>query len=303
MLKYRIMKGRNLKEDIMIKNSHCEDEKITCHPELVSGSNDTETLKYGGQSDVQGDIESCYKTLSRICKFAFCSLTNSTLSQRERVKPAFTLAEVLITLGIIGVVAAMTLPSLVSNYRKKALQTALLKTYSELQQVNQQLISEGNNLMDTELTSHKHRAKLVMGKFNGKYAIADDNHSTISSTLKEKIYHNKGLYDHHRDRFASPTCDNAGVWIDNQGRLWLFNDADRQICVDINGTKGPNAYGYDFFVFYPDINGKIVPRYTDVENEHGVQNGHIGGDYTYYAVTNQHPTEKGKTYWKDYLKY
>ena len=32
---------------------------------------------------------------------------------------AFTLAEVLITLGIIGVVAAITIPLLVNNYRKK----------------------------------------------------------------------------------------------------------------------------------------------------------------------------------------
>ena len=34
-------------------------------------------------------------------------------------RPGFTLAEVLITLGIIGVVAAMTLPGLVQNYQKK----------------------------------------------------------------------------------------------------------------------------------------------------------------------------------------
>ena len=35
------------------------------------------------------------------------------------MKKSFTLAEVLITLGIIGVVAAMTLPSLIGNYKKK----------------------------------------------------------------------------------------------------------------------------------------------------------------------------------------
>ena len=36
-------------------------------------------------------------------------------------KLAFTLAEVLITLGIIGVVAALTLPALISNYKKQVL--------------------------------------------------------------------------------------------------------------------------------------------------------------------------------------
>lgn len=45
-------------------------------------------------------------------------------------KKAFTLAEVLITLGIIGVVAAMTLPSIVRNYKKKVVETKLQRFYS-----------------------------------------------------------------------------------------------------------------------------------------------------------------------------
>lgn len=40
---------------------------------------------------------------------------------------AFTLAEVLITLGIIGIVAALTLPALIQNNRNKELQTGLKK--------------------------------------------------------------------------------------------------------------------------------------------------------------------------------
>lgn len=43
------------------------------------------------------------------------------------MKKGFTLAEVLITLGIIGVVAAMTMPSLIQNHRKKFLQLRLNK--------------------------------------------------------------------------------------------------------------------------------------------------------------------------------
>ena len=45
---------------------------------------------------------------------------------------AFTLAEVLITLGIIGVVAALTLPQVVTNYEKKATEVRLKKDYSTL---------------------------------------------------------------------------------------------------------------------------------------------------------------------------
>lgn len=47
---------------------------------------------------------------------------------------AFTLAEVLITLGIIGVVAALTLPALVQNYRNQVVETRLKKVYSVMNQ-------------------------------------------------------------------------------------------------------------------------------------------------------------------------
>lgn len=47
----------------------------------------------------------------------------------------FTLAEVLITLGIIGVVAAITIPALINNYRAARLKSQFLKSYSTIQQV------------------------------------------------------------------------------------------------------------------------------------------------------------------------
>ena len=49
-------------------------------------------------------------------------------------KIAFTLAEVLITLGIIGVVSAMTIPTLIANHRKKVVETKLEKIYSVMNQ-------------------------------------------------------------------------------------------------------------------------------------------------------------------------
>ncbi len=49
-------------------------------------------------------------------------------------KKAFTLAEVLITLGIIGVVAAMTIPTLMAKQRKTEVETSLKKFYSTMNQ-------------------------------------------------------------------------------------------------------------------------------------------------------------------------
>lgn len=50
------------------------------------------------------------------------------------MKKGFTLAEVLITLGIIGVVAAMTLPTLIENHQKKEVVSRLQKFYTNINQ-------------------------------------------------------------------------------------------------------------------------------------------------------------------------
>ena len=60
-------------------------------------------------------------------------------------RSAFTLAEVLITLGIIGVIAAMTIPTLTANYRHKVLETQFKKHYSVLSQVAATIKYEYNN--------------------------------------------------------------------------------------------------------------------------------------------------------------
>jgi len=83
-------------------------QNLNCHPELVSGSSH--------------------------CEDEGSPLT-PTLSRRARgICAAFTLAEVLITLAIIGVVAAMTIPTLTQNYKKKVVETKLAKFNSVMQQ-------------------------------------------------------------------------------------------------------------------------------------------------------------------------
>lgn len=53
------------------------------------------------------------------------------------MKKGFTLAEVLITLGIIGVVSAMTIPTLIQSYRNHVVETRLKKVYSVMNQAIQ----------------------------------------------------------------------------------------------------------------------------------------------------------------------
>ncbi len=56
--------------------------------------------------------------------------------------PAFTLAEVLVTLGIIGVVAAMTMPVLIQNHQKNVLKQQFKKSYSLMQQAYQKVFAD-----------------------------------------------------------------------------------------------------------------------------------------------------------------
>ena len=65
---------------------------------------------------------------------------------------AFTLAEVLITLGIIGVVAALTLPSLIQNYHEKQRVTQLKKAYSVMQNAFLMAQEEYGDVTDWGLT-------------------------------------------------------------------------------------------------------------------------------------------------------
>lgn len=59
---------------------------------------------------------------------------NSKVSTKVQLYTGFTLAEVLITLGIIGIVAALTIPTLVSSYQKNVVATKLKKFYSNMYQ-------------------------------------------------------------------------------------------------------------------------------------------------------------------------
>ena len=88
-------------------------------------------------------------------KFAFTLAEGATHVDNSNNKRrfAFTLAEVLVTLGIIGVVAVLTVPNVISSYQKKVYVVQLQKAYNQLQQVFSLAMAEDEveYLADTEL--------------------------------------------------------------------------------------------------------------------------------------------------------
>lgn len=74
------------------------------------------------------------------------------------MKKAFTLAEVLITLGIIGVVAALTIPTLMANYKKSVAKNQFKKTYSTLTNAFNQTVQDLGESVDCSNQSYTSEA-------------------------------------------------------------------------------------------------------------------------------------------------
>lgn len=189
----------------------------------------------------------------------------------------FTLAEVLITLGIIGVVAALTIPALIAEYQKTQYVTALKKFYVEFNQVLTKFAADSNcpgDLYCTGLfegdTSNmdvynnnvgdelmKYMKLNINGRAGGCYpnpAFLDENpyHNNYDGSDTEQNSCWQGYQvttiDGMNVKFYFKGCKATGTW----GR-GVTHDLD-QICgtvdVDINGSKKPNTWGRDIFRFF-----------------------------------------------------
>ena len=156
------------------------------------------------------------------------------LSPRERVRErgrnfGFTLAEVLITLGIIGVVAALTMPTLIANYQKRILVTQLKKEVNVIQNSFQQIIAnEGvSNICET--------------------SIADENCTPDSPSINVDAYKKYfGLEAAPASSNSAKVLGEGGIILQSKnGAIFAFDGFD--ILIDINGDKGPNKGGRDRF--------------------------------------------------------
>ena len=92
-------------------------------------------------------------------KHSFTYLLIHLFTSRKRV--AFTMAEILITLAVIGIVAAMTIPNLVQSYKKKIVETKLIKIYSTMNQA-------------IKLSSVDNGSPETWDNFGGAYKTYDD---------------------------------------------------------------------------------------------------------------------------------
>lgn len=187
----------------------------------------------------------------------------------------FTLAEVLITLGIIGVVAAMTMPSLIQHYREKELITSYKRVYSILNQTYLLLKDEYGNYEDWEQndedTYNKFKKYLKIsadcppGKSNSACIQTDINYKDFAGNNIEKMIFNNA--------YSQP----AIRLISGESILFYSQGHSINFIVDLNGNTKPNQLGIDLQFFSFNI-GKnymeILPGPTwsnNTTNQQGAQ--------------------------------
>ena len=161
-------------------------------------------------------------------------------TERKNMKKfGFTLAEVLITLGIIGVVAAMTLPTLFGNIQKRQTVSRLQKVYAELKQATKISSDENGDPSgwDYTLTNEE----FIKRYFAPYLKISEVNVDHTFTDLKGR---SNGWFF----KSAHPT------FITMSGAFVMFYhtphfSAKNHLLVDINGKTPPNRMGKDVFAF------------------------------------------------------
>ena len=221
-----------------------------------------------------GDLFSLNSSLARYrfenkspTNFVKYDRNNNITNSSPLKKPAFTLAEVLITLGIIGIVAAMTLPTVINRANEKQWQVAYKKAYSTIQQA---FLRAQENGEIVDITS-----KSVVDGAGYTPAIGE-NFKTLSKYIKTT----KTCFDKNADECWE--CDkgqagrgNAPDWlgclkssyafIDTSGISWyLYSNIEWPILVDVNGFKNPNKLGKDRFVLMFGSNNDSTPYSSNV---------------------------------------
>ena len=161
----------------------------------------------------------------------------------------FTLAEVLITLGIIGVVASMTIPTLMNKVEDIQLKTAWKKDYSVLAQAHAQLIA--TNVLpvhsitnyETVLKPYLKVSKTCYTSTAGCWHKAGEMYTLsnvpVSYTGDGTVF---VLTDGTMIKMPS------GAWTPTAPRTLVSTaHGAGQMLVDVNGFKKPNRVGYDIF--------------------------------------------------------
>ena len=209
----------------------------------------------------------------------------------------FTLAEVLITLGIIGVVAAITLPSLIQKYQKK--------TYIEGLKVGVSIFEQGfkaamaddgvDDLADTQLYKacdarpydsdedwitackplmNKYFKGIKFESIPNMQALGDTSNIMTNTDTCRKLVGKTNKWYYLNDKSKCRGWKNIAITLANGMRADFAFDsisftyyAGQITALDVNGGKGPNTWGRDTFSLIILKDGRVVGHYSKAKAE------------------------------------
>ena len=177
---------------------------------------------------------------------------------------AFTLAEVLITLGVIGVVAAMTLPTLIQNYKKHVVETRLARFYTTINQAIQMSQTVNGDKRDWDIL--------------GKSFLKDENGDYDYSKPEAMIWFEK---------YLQPYLKYSKVEVSRKGGMGMV-----KVYFEDGSLLHFNAAGWEF---YP--NAKDFKTETNENGTIIVDNNFLGNKYFAFffapTSTNKYHYNKG----------
>lgn len=203
---------------------------------------------------------------TKLVKYGIISLSNE--NRRVYMKKGFTLAEVLITLGIIGVIAALTAPSLVQNAGSAKIGPTLAKAVNTFESASQNLLlDEGVSKVTATMTGSGTGAQ-------DSYFEKLSNYMKIT-TVDSTQLNGYSIENGNKDPYGTSAfggCPPVGSGYLQDGILYLpryragvanNNPPHKQligtIVVDINGLTKPNKVGKDVFGFAWYNDGSLKP--------------------------------------------
>lgn len=182
---------------------------------------------------------------------------------KQKIIKAFTLAEVLIVVGIIGIIAEVTIPILVQDFQEKANITQLRRTYSILGQAYTLARQENGEVNTWRVTCMNDVANIFVPYLQTVKVITPANSDYGNTT---QMGYTTNLLDLRKNLTGTPM--HAQIQLKSGEMLWFTGAATPSsgltcssatgsgwsgscffIMADTNGLKGPNRFGVDVFMF------------------------------------------------------
>lgn len=200
----------------------------------------------------------------------------SKVSVKIQRYTAFTLAEVLIVLGIMGIIAECTIPTLVTNVQKQISIVSLKKSYSVLSQAYTSVQMDNSGSIKNLCTTNDSDCLANLFKPYLRYI------SLVSgipnSTNLPNCWNNNELFAPHELNDCFVLNDGTSVDFDMEWSDCASRCAD--INVDVNGLKPPNKWGKDRFLFLL-LEDKVIPYNINCFNGIGTAYDNFGCAYPY----------------------